>query len=143
MELIPITPAIENICCTGPYFLHHFNYNIWSHYQSLDLTTNLTLVHIPTFYLRQILPRSLFWSIRAIYPEDCLQMVIPRWENVCPHHIHACGVPWRMVYFPSWTLITSLFFRTYLGPHKKSSTAANLRFVQPYPGLCRVPLFEY
>ena len=44
----------------------------------------------------------------------------------CIPHLHACGVPWWMLYLPYWLLNNSLLFRASLDLHKKTSDVTNM-----------------
>ena len=141
VEIISLTRVPD---CPGPpdiFFLCHLTHIHGSHYQDIYLAINQTLVHMPTCYLQMLLFRSLFWSLQAISPKDCSQMVLPWWKIWCLPHLHYCGSPWWMVYFPYWMMIPSILFQAFLDPHKKANYEANISSVYTFLGLCMVPFF--
>ena len=69
-------------------------------------------------------------------------MVLP-WRQIwCQPHIHACGAPWWMVYFPSCPLIPRIFFKSSLDPQISPITAANTSLMYTSPGHGSFPFFN-
>ena len=107
--LIPIPPVTYHQGSTDLCLLHHFTHHHWSNFWVLHLATNLILIHITTCCIQKMSGMSLFWSIQSKSPEDCSAMVLTWWQTYCPPHIHYCGLPRWMVYFPSLPFIPSIY----------------------------------
>ena len=63
MEIIPLPPVPYHTGSPGILFLRHLTHQTWSHYQSLYLATNHTLVRILTWCFQPPPVRPLLLSL--------------------------------------------------------------------------------